>query len=97
VKEIEVKNATGDSTRLRTDELGRIVRTIRPDGTELELTRDEAGRVVALRNVQSGETWRYKFDRQTGLLTERTDPANHTTRYLHDASGRVVSRTDPNG
>ncbi len=97
VKEIEVKNPTGDTTRLRTDELGRIVRTTRPDGTELEMTRDEAGRVVALRNVQSGETWRYKFDRQTGLLTERTSPANHTTRYQHDASGRVISRTDPNG
>lgn len=97
IKEIGVKNAAGDTTRLRTDELGRIVRTTRPDGTELEMTRDAAGRVVALHNVQSGETWRYRYDRYTGLLTDRTDPANHTTRYLRDAAGRIQSRTDPNG
>ncbi|HRI06473.1 MAG TPA: RHS repeat-associated core domain-containing protein, partial [Nannocystaceae bacterium] len=86
-------DADGESTVFERDPLGRLVRA---ENAACKLTwdYDELGRVV--RNIQNGDILDYTHD-EAGRCVQRTlrpglwQKVPHTTRYGHDAEGRLLS------
>ncbi|CAL9423274.1 putative T7SS-secreted protein [Streptomyces sp. enrichment culture] len=90
----------------RTDPLGRttvhtydaedrLLSVVRPDGTELRVTRGPLGLPVE-RHDPDGARWLQEFD-ERGNRTAVTDPAGNTTRYTYDDAGLLTSVTDALG
>lgn len=84
--------ADGEVTTFERDLLGRLVRAASPACT-LEWRYDELGRVI--QSTQDGDILDYTYD-PAGPCSGRTlrpglwQKTPHTTRYVHDAQGRLT-------
>jgi YD repeat-containing protein len=98
----EVIDERGRSLRLFYDGAGRLARTVDPLGGEELREFDLAGRVTRVARLGADGTSEVVERRYTpeGWLAEEAQVEvgrRSTTRYQHDARGRLVRRVDPLG
>ena len=80
------------------DAFGRLLETIRPDGSWKRREYEEHGLIAKL-TKSNGYEKRWEYDRTGNLLTvkENLDKGlTAVTQYQRDARGRVIKETDPN-
>ncbi|WP_422465423.1 RHS repeat-associated core domain-containing protein [Endozoicomonas sp. ALC013] len=85
----------GRTTRIQYDDLGRPVKTLRPDGQSSTVVYDELDRVVAATDALN-QTTKFSYDAAGRLLTV-TDAAGGVTAFQYDQYGRQISETRPDG
>jgi YD repeat-containing protein len=85
----------GRSTRFEYDDLGRLVKTIYPDGTTEEMTYDAEGRRLTFKDRADRVTG-YVYD-PLGRLVRTTFPDNTFVTNSYDAAGRLAATTDGRG
>ncbi|MCO1613333.1 DUF6531 domain-containing protein [Micromonospora sp. CPM1] len=91
---VEVRNSSGQETRLRYDDAGRLVRWQDRNGEWFGYDYDEAGRCV--RAGGGGDRLRYALRYDDGV-THVTDSLGQVTRYEFDEQHRVTAIVDPLG
>ena len=89
------------TTDLAYDSYGNVTAaTVTPVGQPARTTSfawGESGRFMTARTNAEGHIDRFAWDSETGLPLATTDPNGLTTRLEHDAFGRVVRQTRPDG
>lgn len=94
-------NALGQVTAFRYDALGRITRTLYPDGTTQLMSYDPLSR-VASRTDELGRVTTFEYD-ALGRLLSVSEPepeagaGERTTTYAWDMLGNLLSQTDGMG
>ena len=84
----------------RTDAIGRVtsterdadsnpIRTVRPDGSEVERTFDARGNVLTETELANGATTTWTYD-DLDQVTSTTDALGRTTTFERDASGNLI-------
>ncbi len=94
---IRTRHADGTETLRRFDERGLLVAEVRPDKTEHTFTYDEAGDAVRESHGAPGAevVTEHAYD---GLgRRQRSVTGGAATTLRHDALGRLIERTDPDG
>ncbi|MCK5690521.1 hypothetical protein KAI87_14675, partial [Myxococcota bacterium] len=104
---LKVTSAAGNTTEFQYDKFGRLLRSLRPDGASLRMSRDEAGRLssICVENTSECFTYVYKkvvagtqSDPYSGqALVSRTDPSGRITRFGYNTQGNLTTRYDANG
>jgi RHS repeat-associated protein len=84
-----------DGTIQRFDTQGRWAGTTTPNGNDVVVTRDLAGRVQRIAD-ESGLDLDFVYD-ASGRLVSVEDPALGTARYFYDAAGDLVTYRDVTG
>jgi RHS repeat-associated protein len=84
-----------DGTIQRFDTQGRWAGTTTPNGNDVVVTRDLAGRVQRIAD-ESGLDLDFVYD-ASGRLVSVEDPALGSARYLYDAAGDLVTYRDMTG
>lgn len=77
------------------DPMGRLVRTVLPDGTVARTTYDAQGRVLTKTDGNGGRTT-YEYDR-LGRAVVVTDPLGNETAASYDDANNKASITKPGG
>ena len=75
--------------------MGRLTRTVYPDGTHEETTYDAEGRRLTSKD-RAGRVTSFTYD-ELGRLTKTTYPDNTFTSTTYDAAGQVLTTTDARG
>ncbi len=83
---------SGATLQFVRDAAGRITRVVAPDGTSLVYQYDPAGLLSALRNLSTGEGFRYAYDIQ-GRLTAVVRIGQGGTAIDYGADGQVTERS----
>jgi RHS repeat-associated protein len=86
-------DARGQVTRFEYDELGRLVRTLGPDGSINALGYCADGNGACAAVDANGYTATVSED-ALGRVTAQTDPLGHVTSFLYDELNRIVELTD---
>ena len=83
----------GQCLRYQRDAMGRSLRRVEPDGTQIDFVYDHLGRLVQATSLsrQASFTWN-RFSRLTSL----TNPNGGTQRYDYDPAGRLISLQNEN-
>lgn len=84
----------GQCIRYQRDAMGRSLRRVEPDGTQIDFIYDHLGRMVQATSLgkQASFTWD-RFSRLSSL----TNPNGGTQRYAYDPAGRLISVQNENG
>lgn len=85
---VAVTDARGTTRRAAYDHAGGLLRLEDPDGVAL-FTRDARGALTSATDPR-GHTTAFGYDQEGDLVSTRT-PTGRTTRYEHDAAGRVTA------
>ena len=88
-----VTRADGTIVRFERDELGQIVRTVFPDGSDEQRRYDRQGRVRKIRDGV-GRVRRATFDLE-GRLVRLEHPGGNVETFRHSAEGDVVEAVRP--
>ena len=86
----------GDTTKFKYDGALRLIEVTHPDGAKAIDHYDEHGRRIKHRS-RDGATWRMRYDRSTGALTERVGPGEARFEFHYDGGGRLARVEDPCG
>ncbi len=82
-------------TSFEYDRMGRLTRTIYPDGTSTSTQYDASG-LPRFETDEMGRITERRYD-AAGRLNYISDPLGATTRYVYDLVGNVTALIDPNG
>ncbi|MEM6991891.1 MAG: DUF6531 domain-containing protein [Myxococcota bacterium] len=91
---IKETDATGNEVVTEYDARGALIRRVGPDGAEVTVRRDDAGRPVRATSAV-GADWHWRYDRH-GRISEEIDPTNGSRRFLYE-SGLLAGIIDPRG
>ncbi|MEU4997747.1 RHS repeat-associated core domain-containing protein [Streptomyces sp. NPDC021622] len=86
----------GHTTRYVRNDLGLPTLVVRPDGSTVRYTYDEALGLPTAGELPDGTTWHRAYDSR-GNCTAVTDTDGATYRYSYSAQGHVTAITDPLG
>jgi len=93
---IERTDAVGRVTTTERDADSNAIRTIRPDGSEVERTFDARGNVLTETEVANGATTTWTYDGLDQIIST-TDPLGRTTTFERDARGNLTRIVNPLG
>jgi RHS repeat-associated protein len=98
-KPLTVTDNAGNVTSYTYDKVERLVKLVRPDGTQQGSETDASyypnGQVNTVTDPD-GNVTAYGYDND-GRLTTVTDALLHQTTYTYDAAGNKLTSTDPDG
>ena len=94
-RQVETSTPLGLVTRYEYDEMGRLTKTIHPDGSTTSSTYDANGNKLTDTDAR-GNITTYTYDANGNLLTT-TDPEGNTTANTYDLNDRRITYTDPKG
>lgn len=89
----EAEDARGPAGNARYDNLGRLIRTTRPDGSTRQFEHDAEGRILRVLDARGGQrSARYS---PYGDCLEQVDPLGRSHRFDWDIEGRLASIENP--
>ncbi len=98
-KPLTVTDNAGNVTSYTYDKVERLVKVVRPDGTQQGSETDTSyypnGQVNTVTDP-NGNVTAYGYDND-GRLTTVTDALLHQTTYTYDVAGNKLTSTDPDG
>lgn len=95
---ISIKDSNGNETRYEYDSLGRLTKTIYPDGKSYEITYDEASNPIQIKDP-NGTIVRNQYDLLNRLIRrdiEKAEGVEGTSFeiYEYDPLGRIIKAQD---
>ncbi|MAE63850.1 MAG: hypothetical protein CMJ18_06215, partial [Phycisphaeraceae bacterium] len=87
-----VEPMSGQIVQIAVDATGRVGNVVTPDGARFVYTYDEAGNLIAVRDLGAGESVRYAYD-DAGRLGLALDPAGASEVILYEPAPVVLPVT----